>query len=290
VYDKQPECTFPDEWTPVNILDFQNKPLLWDIGVYDIGPTYAMDLSDPGDKFEWFAINESLGRFDVDAHMFMLRYEFSYNDQSETPYQIRVYSKKSNEKTTNDIYRTTKKFFYSIIEENETAEVLNKMIESDLKSLPWDSDIRFSYNYNSSVGNLDIQCNRHFQITHSSLDLNIFNQKSIVELLRFLNQEVTIYNYLKLITPSPDKTFHDNVWNRKRAMFHATFSNALRRYIGIRNDFWGHPTKFYSFNDNTTEFYVRFTTDGRHYFIPRYSGFIIELVYIINMENVEIGH
>jgi hypothetical protein len=121
-------------------------------------------------------------------------------------------------------------------------------------------------------------------------DLNIFNQKSIVELLRFLNQEVTLENYFKLIQSSYSKSFQDNVWNRKRAMVHTSFSNAMRNYVGLRGDFWINPTNFYPFNDNTTEFYLQFSTDGRNYFIPRYCGFLIELLYIINIQNVEIGH
>jgi hypothetical protein len=58
----------------------------------------------------------------------------------------------------------------------------------------------------------------------------------------------------------------------------------------MRNDFWATPTKLFDFNDETNEFYLKFSSDGRHYFLPRYSGFIIELVYIVNIDNVEISH
>jgi hypothetical protein len=58
----------------------------------------------------------------------------------------------------------------------------------------------------------------------------------------------------------------------------------------MRNDFWPEPTKLFDFNDESSEFYVRFSSDGKHYFLPLYCGFIIELVNIVNIDNIELSH
>jgi hypothetical protein len=145
--------------------------------------------------------------------MFLIRYEnmIINNDENGSPiYITRMYYKMSNEKTENEIYQT-KKFLYSIIEENETVEVINKMIENDLKNIMWPDEIRFSYNYNSTTGYLDIKCSKPFQITSDVNHLNIFNQRDVIELLKFFNQEVTTRTYLDILSPTINKTFDDNV-------------------------------------------------------------------------------
>ena len=105
----------------------------------------------------------------------------------------------------------------------------------------------------------------------------------------FLNQTLTVKNYFSLLESSYNKIFDSNVWNRKRAMFHASFSDCTRNYIGMNKDHWLTPSKVFSSVSNTTEFRIRFSTDGINHFLPLYCSFIIELIYILNINNVEIN-
>ena len=71
-------------------------------------------------------------------------------------------------------------------------------------------------------------------------------------------------------------------------MFHASFSNCNINYIGLRADFIHPPTKVFE-STGGTDFYLKFSTDGVNYFLPRYNGFLLELIYILNINNVEIN-
>ena len=70
-------------------------------------------------------------------------------------------------------------------------------------------------------------------------------------------------------------------------MFHASFSNCSRNYLGLRNDFYNPPSKYFNYTGGS-DFNLKFSTDGTHYFIPRHIGFLIELAYVLNIEEVEI--
>ena len=64
-----------------------------------------------------------------------------------------------------------------------------------------------------------------------------FHNVAALKLLKFWNQELTLENYFKLQVPTRAMEFKNNVWNRKQAMFHASFSNCSRNYFGSRNQF-----------------------------------------------------
>ena len=51
------------------------------------------------------------------------------------------------------------------------------------------------------------------------------------EFLRFLNQDISTKNQDKLLDDSKNKVF-DEVWNRHRLHFHASFSTSRRYFIG----------------------------------------------------------
>ena len=94
-------------------------------------------------------------------------------------------------------------------------------------------------------------------------------------------------NYFKIQVPTRVIEFKNNVWNRKQAMFHASFSNCSRNYLGLRNDFYNPPSKYFNYTGGS-DFNLKFSTDGTHYFIPRHIGFLIELAYILNVDKLEV--
>ena len=82
----------------------------------------------------------------------------------------------------------------------------------------------------------------------------------------------------------------ENVWNRRKAVFHSTFSDSKRNYLGLRKDFWQSISKTYTYSNGGSEFWIRFTTNGVDPFLPIHQGIIIELVFLVDSENVTITH
>ena len=107
------------------------------------------------------------------------------------------------------------------------------------------------YNYYLSIGKLRMEtfpmANSDFgsfsgisgfnNFCGSAITSPVYNEDAI-EFLKFLNQEITLENYFNLHVPRQVIEF-TNVWNRKQAVFHASFSDCKRNYIGLRKDFWG---------------------------------------------------
>ena len=102
--------------------------------------------------------------------------------------------------------------------------------------------------------------------------------------LKFLNQERTVENRNKLTGMSEEKTFND-VWDRVSLQFHASFSNNKRNFIGLNNDFYDSPSVFYDPPTNTSDFWIKFSTDGRHQILPRYCRFYIGISFVRNYKN-----
>ena len=102
--------------------------------------------------------------------------------------------------------------------------------------------------------------------------------------LKFLNQERTDENRNILTEYSETKTFF-KVWDRASLQFHASFSNNKRNFIGLNNDFYDNPSVFYDPPTNTSDFWIKFTTDGRHQILPRYARFYIGISFVRNYKN-----
>ena len=102
--------------------------------------------------------------------------------------------------------------------------------------------------------------------------------------LKFLNQERTRANAEILTDSTLTKHFTD-VWDRSNLQFHASFSNNRRNFIGLNNDFYDSPSVFYDPPTNKSDFWIKFTTDGKHQFLPRYCRFYIGLSFVRNYKN-----
>lgn len=110
---------------------------------------------------------------------------------------------------------------------------------------------------------------------------------SLVSFMKFLNQEETIDGKNYLETLNTDKVFN-NVWNRDRLHFHATFSNSRRQFIGKRGDFYQNLTLLYPPPTNESTFYIRFTSNGIKNILLRYCEFDVQLCFIINYKKATV--
>jgi hypothetical protein len=99
-----------------------------------------------------------------------------------------------------------------------------------------------------------------------------------------MNQEQTAEKRDKLALLASSKTF-SNVWDRVSLQFHASFSNNKRNFIGLNKDFYKSPSVFYDPPTNASDFWIKFTTDGRNQFLPRHCRFYISISFVRNYKN-----
>ena len=77
-----------------------------------------------------------------------------------------------------------------------------------------------------------------------------------------------------------------NVWDRTHLIYHATFAETRTRMIGRNNDHWDAPNKrFIVPGGDQDEFYLRFTTDGKHNILPVGCHFNVDLCFMLNTTN-----
>ena len=150
----------------------------------------------------------------------------------------------------------------------------------------------FTYTFDYRTGNLSLK------LVESSNDNNFFDLEFKIEgdisddlavnnlnyFLKFLNQERTDENRNILTDYSETKTF-SNVWDRVSLQFHASFSNNKRNFIGLNNDFYDNPSVFYDPPTNASDFWIKFSTDGRNQILPRYCRFYIGISFVRNYKN-----
>ena len=207
------------------------------------------------------------------SHVFKLTYQ----------YQYKIKGKITN--GTNKVIRV------SVTPDNNLDEIiafiLNQVNKHMATKTP-DALLNLAYEFNYRTGEFEFilfsegegvtDCKFNFKNSNENDDINL------EFFLKFLNQGRSTENKLILSTPTDSMKFFD-VWDRKSLMFHASFSDAKRNYIGLNGDNFDRPTKFYDPPTNASNFQIRFTTDGTHNLLPRYCQFIVELSFIYNYKN-----
>ena len=207
------------------------------------------------------------------SHVFKLTYQ----------YQYKIKGKITN--GTNKVIRV------SVTPDNNLDEIiafiLNQVNKHMATKTP-DALLNLAYEFNYRTGEFEFtlfsegegvtDCKFNFKNSNENDDINL------EFFLKFLNQERSDENKLILSTPTDSMKFFD-VWDRKSLMFHSSFSDAKRNYIGLNGDNFDRPTKFYDPPTNASNFQIRFTTDGTHNLLPRYCQFIVELSFIYNYKN-----
>ena len=109
----------------------------------------------------------------------------------------------------------------------------------------------------------------------------------IRDFLAFLNQEDLDSKYQVCTESSMIKEFEE-VWNRDRLYFHASFSTSKRRFIGKRGDFYQTLTLLYPPPTNESTFYIRFSSNGIKNILIRYCEFDIQFCFIVNYQKSNI--
>lgn len=246
----------------------------------DISPAYTPDVGFSfdypmrwlNDSSEMKAIGLRRCKVIPTSHVFKLTYQYQY---------------KNNGTLTND----SKVIRVSITPENNLDEIiafiLNR-VNSHMATKSPNAKLNLAYEFDYRTGDFEfILFSEGENITDEKFNFRNENDNDLTNLeffLKFLNQERSEENKTKLSTPTNIMTFN-NVWDRKSLVFHASFSDAKKGYIGLNGDNFDRPSKFFDPPTNASNFQIRFTTDGVHNLLPRYCQFIVELSFIYNYKN-----
>ena len=229
------------------------------------------------------------------SHIFVLLVQVEYmllgsSEAYETP-KIRIPLTITTENSTDEI-------IHLIINTlNETLQNIRCYTHDGIEKKASDYHLgeiaTFTYTFDYKTGNLSLK------LVESSNDNNFFDLAFKIEgdtfdgdlavnnlnyFLKFLNQERTDENRNILTDYTETKTFN-NVWDRVSLQFHASFSNNKRNFIGLNNDFYDNPSVFYDPPTNASDFWIKFSTDGRNQILPRYCRFYIGISFVRNYKN-----
>ena len=181
----------------------------------------------------------------------------------------------------------------TILSENTFEEIVYNIISALNTHITnndqGDKAISFMYKFDYKTGDftLSLTCPEALEVLEYSIEGATYGTTADANLnffLKFLNQERTTENRAILNNYSNEKSFH-NVWDRSSLQFHASFSDNRRSFIGLNKDFYENPSVFYDPPTNSSNFWIRFTTDGVHQVLPRYCRFYIGLCFVRNYKN-----
>ena len=142
----------------------------------------------------------------------------------------------------------------------------------------------FSYSYDREYGSIQFSVVNN-ELVSLPFEFKFVTNEDAAAFLRFLNQKVE-YTYLYILTDHlSSHLFPQDVWDRKHAHFHSTFSDTKRGYLGKNKDDLSHVNKLFKYSHGNPSFNIRFTTDGLNNFLPKFCNFVIELVFILNYKN-----
>ena len=183
----------------------------------------------------------------------------------------------------------------TILSENTFEEIVYDIISTlnrAIRQKEKEDLISFTYKFDYKTGEftLSLVCPVATKVLEYNIQGSIYASHGTTAtanlnyFLKFLNQEQTKKNRDILTDHSSSKTFH-NVWDRSSLQFHASFSNNRRSFIGLNKDFYENPSVFYDPPTNSSNFWIRLTTDGVHQILPRYCRFYIGLCFVRNYKN-----
>lgn len=127
----------------------------------------------------------------------------------------------------------------------------------------------------------------NFSITDDRSNPMLDPDYQLEQFLEFLNQPKQT-ELLDLLKNRNTTKLFENVWNRDRLYFHASFSTSRRHFIGKRGDFFQNLSLLYPPPSNESTFFIRFTSNGTKNILLRYCEFDVQLCFIVNFKKANI--
>ena len=166
--------------------------------------------------------------------------------------------------------------------EDSMSVILSKIKDAVVNSGKLDEGLTLVTNYEPKIGKLSMSVNgEETEYTRCTIQFTFAEDEAIMEFIRVFNQDATSDNNNYLQSEQEVLTFKNEVWDRINCRFHATFTGT-NKMIGFNNDFYQNVSKLYSFRSQPSAFSIRFSTDGKHFFLPRHCDWVLELVYLCN--------
>ena len=168
----------------------------------------------------------------------------------------------------------------SITSRNSIDEIMTEIVKEFSDTING-TNYSFDYKYDYKTGELEMWVGKAINGSSGYFCMKEYFKTS--GFLEFLNQEVVDDEFI-LATPEQKKIFR-GVWNRENLYFHTSFSNSKLHFLGINGDHFDDPSVFYPFSTNSNDFRVWFSTDLIHKIIPRHCEFILQLCFVMNVED-----
>ena len=151
--------------------------------------------------------------------------------------------------------------------------------------------------FNGTIGNINYSFDYRYNYRTGELEMFMSNAAETREayfcfeeyygtwgFLEFLNQDNDQEGRDYINKPHQAKIFQ-GVWNRETLYFHTSFSNSKLHFLGLNGDHFDDPSVFYPFSTNSNDFRVWFTTDLIHPILPRHCDFLMQLCFVMNVED-----
>jgi hypothetical protein len=283
---------FEGQWIDVNdneglLIRYRTKPNNWQTNLVETEFVFIEE----GNQIEWERHGDNwIGTINKRAHQY--RYECVYEPENAHPWAVYATYRVSTEVIEATFVQVL--ILISILEDNSLEEIVHKItsdFNAEAAQMGFDN-IKLKFEYDNQKGKFtwimfedDFPTLWEIKPERKDTGPHLINYSSdIHNLIQFFNQDNTMDNYRLFVEPTYTKSFSSDVWDRKRVQFHSTFSHARNKYIGSNKDHFDSPSKLYRYVLTDPTFYIRFTTNGRVNFIPRYCSIIIELCFILNYQ------
>ena len=277
-----------DDWTSTdnNVTRSLIKPPFFAEGSHFTFPQFFNDgPNDAQSKdFSYEFTNNANGDFigySCVAKSSLVQYNYVFTKEGNE-YVTTIFYRLSSDEVETEWFQSLDKC-YSITDENSLIEIIHLIVQ-ELCPFLTHHNLKITYKYDYKKGSILISIVDK-NLAERYFEFKFLNDEDAAEFLRLFNQDLSFFNWQTIADHRVDKHFTADVWDRKHAQFHSTFSDAKRNYIGSNKDDLSHVNKLFKYAHGNTSFNIRFTTDGLNNFLPKYCNFMIELVFILNYKN-----
>ena len=291
--------TIEETYTDIDVAHVKDKGKdTTDISLHylpDTGFTFDYPQGWLNEQTEFKAIGVRRLKVVPTSHVFTIKFSIGYRYKnnkedhgvSDIPYQASVTPANTLEEIIHHMINRLNELLGQCYLYEYNQETGKDVKGNDVLS----NHMGFTYTFDYRTGDLTLNLVQWHANSFSKLLFNIDGDElsntrtnNLNFFLKFLNQERSDENKAHLTDMTEFKHFTD-VWDRSTLQFHASFGNGRRKFIGLNDDFYENPSMFYDPPTNSSDFWIKFTTDGRHQFIPRYCRFYISLSFVRNYKN-----
>ena len=143
-------------------------------------------------------------------------------------YHTNIQKRSTNDTVAGEWVQSLFKCF-SVTEDNSLIEIVHLMTQEFCAFTSWHYS-KLHYIYDNKTGSIQFELLSNGN-HKESFEFMFATDQDVVQLLYFLNQDATQMNKYEMASYEYDHHFTQDVWDRKHAHFHSTFSDTKRGYL-----------------------------------------------------------